>query len=105
MAQHFPERLSAAMRIPPATANLYLQTEKLMTENTTHPNDVRRLLRKKSTGQFATGSAWTNNPEDAKVFNDVLEAARECARRDLHDVELTLRVDAYSCDFFCTKLD
>jgi len=79
--------------------------DKPMIKNRNHSNGVKRLLRKKNTEQFATDSAWTNNPDDAKVFTDILEAAQECARRDLHNVEVTLRVDAHACDFFCTKLD
>ena len=63
------------------------------------------MVRKKNTDQYVTDKAWTNNPDDAKVFADILEAAQECARRELHDVELALRVDAHACDFFCTKLD
>jgi hypothetical protein len=76
-----------------------------MTKNRNHSNGVKRLLRKKNTEQFATENPWTNDPDDAKVFTDILEAAQECARRDLHNVEVTLRVDAHACDFFCTKLD
>ena len=79
--------------------------EKFMTKNKNHSNEVRRLLRRKNTEQYATGSDWTNDPNGATVFTDVLEAAEECTRRNLHDVELTLRVNAHACDFFCTTLD
>jgi hypothetical protein len=76
-----------------------------MTKNRNQSNGVRRLLRKKNTEQYVTDNAWTHSPDDAKVFTDILEAAQEYARRDLHDVEVTLRIDAHACDFFCTKLD
>lgn len=81
------------------------QKRKGMATTKNRLNGVKRLLRKRNTQQFATDEAWTENPEDAKAFSDVLEAAEECARRGLHDVELTLRVEARSCDFFCTRLD
>jgi hypothetical protein len=76
-----------------------------MANSRNQSNGVRRLLRKKDTEQYATDDAWTNNPDDAKIFSDVVEAAEECARRGLHDVELTLRVETRSCDFFCMRLD
>ena len=76
-----------------------------MVKTKNHSNGVRRLLRRKNTEQYATDNDWTNNPDDAKVFTDLVEAAEECARRGLHDVELALRVDAHACDFFCTRLD
>jgi len=79
--------------------------ELAMAKNTNQSNGVSRLLRKNNTEQYATDNDWTNNPDEAKLFSDVLEAAAECARRGLHDVELTLRVETHACDFFCTRLD
>lgn len=66
---------------------------------------VKRLIRKRNTQQYATDDSWTRDPCEAMVFDDILEAAQICSVRQLHDVEITLRLEAHACDFFHTNLD
>jgi hypothetical protein len=63
---------------------------------------VKRLLRRQNTSEYYAEGGWTDNPEQARTFSDVVEAAETCARLGLNDVELTLRVK--SSDLFCTPL-
>lgn len=66
------------------------------------PPKVKRLLRRKNSGEFFRREGWTENPEEAEIYVDALEAAQTCARHGLNDVELTLRIEARACDIFCT---
>jgi hypothetical protein len=65
---------------------------------------VKRLLRRQNTQQYFKDDGWTDDPAEAKCFLDVVEIAETCARCGLDDVEVTLRVDAQACDFFCTSV-
>ena len=66
---------------------------------------IKRLLRRRSTQKFFKEDAgWTDNPAEAKCFLDVVEVAETCARCDLDDVEVILRVDSQASDFFCTNV-
>lgn len=65
---------------------------------------IKRLLRRQNTHEYFKEDGWTNDPAEAKCFLDVIEVAETCARCGLDDVELTLRMDARACDFFCTRV-
>ncbi len=65
---------------------------------------VKRLLRNRASQEYFNGGGWTNNPEEAESFSDVVEAAEACARHGLIGVELALRLDAQACDVFCTPI-
>lgn len=66
--------------------------------------NVKRLLRRRSTRQYFKEDGWTYNPEEARCFSDVVEAAETCARLRLRDVELALRVHCRGSDLFCTPM-
>lgn len=65
---------------------------------------IKRLLRRQNTPEYFKGDGWTADPEEAKCFTDVLEAAETCARLGLSDVELTLRAGSRASDIFCTPI-
>jgi hypothetical protein len=65
---------------------------------------IKRLLRRLDTQEYFKDDGWTRNPEEARAFVDVVEAAQTCARLGLNDVELTLRVGAAASDVFCTPI-
>ena len=65
---------------------------------------VKRLLRRIDTAEYFNGDGWTENPAEAQIFCDALEAASTCARLKLTNVELALRVESGACDVFCTSM-
>ncbi|HYG33556.1 MAG TPA: hypothetical protein VEC99_02150 [Clostridia bacterium] len=65
---------------------------------------VKRLLRHQGSEEYFKEGGWTNNPEEAKCFSDVVEVAETCARYGLNNVELALRVDSAAGDVFCTPI-
>ena len=65
---------------------------------------VKRLLRRSGSSEFFREDGWTENPEEAKTYSDVLEAASACAQHKLSNVELTLRIESRGCDLFCTLI-
>jgi hypothetical protein len=68
--------------------------------------NMKRLLRRRASREYFKKGGWTNNPEEAQSFADVVEAAQTCARYGLSDVELALRFDARASeDVFCTRLN
>jgi hypothetical protein len=67
-------------------------------------HEVRRLLRRRDSREYFMESGWTENPDEAKSYSDVLEAAETCVRYGLCDVELALRIDPRASDFFCTPI-
>jgi len=67
-------------------------------------NTIKRVLRRKSSREYYKDGGWTDDPTEAKSFNDVVEVAETCARHRLNDVELALRVDAKAADVFCTPI-
>lgn len=64
----------------------------------------KRLLRQRGSDEYFKDGGWTNNPDEADSFCDVVEAAETCARHGLTDVELAVRLDAHASDVFCTPL-
>ena len=73
-------------------------------ESATQEQTVKRLLRHRGSREYFKDGQWTNNPDEASNFSDVVEAAETCARYELSDVELALRLDSRSCDVFCTSI-
>ncbi len=65
---------------------------------------IRRFLRHKGSQEYFKDGGWTNNPEEANSYSDILEAAEICARYELSDVELAIRFDVGAGDVFCTAL-
>ncbi len=65
---------------------------------------IKRVLRSRDSHQYFDGQGWTDNPEEAKSFTDVVEAAGLCAQLGLSNVELAVRVRSASCDLFCTPV-
>jgi hypothetical protein len=65
---------------------------------------VKRLLRNTDSQKYFKDGDWTNNPEEADSFSDVVEAAEICAQHGLTGVELAVRLDAQACDVFCTPM-
>lgn len=65
---------------------------------------IKRVLRHRASSAYFKQGGWTNNPEEAHSFSDVVEAAETCARYGLSDVELALRYDAAAADLFCVRL-
>lgn len=69
-----------------------------------YSKNIRRLLRRKHSGEYFTGAGWTKDVEKACVFQDSLEAARMCSAHALDDVELVLRMADGKVDLFCSDL-
>ena len=65
---------------------------------------IKRVLRNRDSHQYFDGHGWTDNPEDAKSFADLVEAAGLCGRLGLSNVELAVRINSASCDLFCTSV-
>ncbi len=70
----------------------------------THEKAIRRFLRHKGSQEYFKDGGWTNNPEEANSYSDILEAAEICARYELSDVELAIRFDVGAGDVFCTAI-
>ncbi len=65
---------------------------------------VRRVLRHRRSQEYFKAGGWTQNPEEADTFADVVEVAETCAKYGLNDVELAVRLDRAGCDVFCTPI-
>ena len=65
---------------------------------------VKRVLRHRTTKQYFRSDGWTDNPEEATSYTDVVEAALACVASGLVEVELAVRVESADCDIFCTPL-
>ena len=65
---------------------------------------IRRVVRHKHSRQYFTGSGWTENLEEARFFQDSLEAAHTCAHCGLSGVEMVLRLEGGMSDLYCTEL-
>jgi hypothetical protein len=64
---------------------------------------IKRVLRHRHSREYFKDGGWTNNPDEADSFSDVVEAAQTCARYRLNGVELALRFET-GCDVFCTPI-
>ena len=65
---------------------------------------IKRFVRHKASRAYFKDGGWTDNPEEANCFSDVVEVAEVCARYGLNDVELALRFEATTSDVFCTPI-
>ncbi|HSU52817.1 MAG TPA: hypothetical protein VLT36_02015 [Candidatus Dormibacteraeota bacterium] len=65
---------------------------------------IKRVLRHKESREYFKDGAWTNDPQEASSFTDVVEVVEACTRYGLSDVELALRFDSASADVFCTSI-
>ncbi len=78
-----------------------------MKETTSHHSrerPIKRVVRHKHSREYFTGSGWTKNLEEARLFEDSLEAAHTCAHCGLTAVEMVLRLEGGSSDLYCTEL-
>lgn len=73
-------------------------------ETTAGISGVRRLLRHRNSKKYFKDGGWTHDPGEASCFSNALEAAAACARYQLDNVELALRFNRGSSDFFSTPL-
>ncbi len=65
---------------------------------------IRRVLRRKRSGEYFTGAGWSMNVEEARTFPDSLSAAQSCVHHCLSDMELVLRIHGGSADLYRTEL-
>jgi hypothetical protein len=65
---------------------------------------VKRLLRNRQSLKYFKADGWTENAAEALAFDDALDAAQVCARCELKDIDLVLRIEETTCDVFCTPL-
>ena len=65
---------------------------------------IKRFLRHKASREYFKDGGWTDNPDEAKSFSDVVEVAETCARYGLYDVELALRIESATSDVFSTTI-
>jgi hypothetical protein len=75
-----------------------------MMNTCTQEKAVKRLLRHRDSGEYFKDGGWTNDPNEADNFADVVEVAEICAQYELNGVELVLRMDTSSSDVFCTAI-
>ncbi len=73
-------------------------------ESGARSNRIERVLRRCRSREYFTGDGWTENPKEARILSDVVEAAVICAQHGLNDVELAIRFQAGTCDVFCTRI-
>ncbi len=66
--------------------------------------DTLRLLRCRKTHRYFTGEAWTDDPAQAELFPNSLDAIRTCLSRDIRDVELVLCAPGTHAELFSTQL-
>ena len=77
---------------------------KPMAARTFDEQEVRRVLRHRESKSYFRNGGWTDNAEEADCFEDVEQAAETCLRYGLSGVEVALRLEAASCDLFCTAI-
>ncbi len=65
---------------------------------------VMRLVRCRYTHRYFNGTAWTQDPKEARKFSDVIEVACACAEYCLQNVELVLRPLGAQTDLFITPI-
>ncbi len=65
---------------------------------------IRRVLRRKNSEQYFTGTGWTPHFNEARTFPDSLAAAQACAHSSLSEVELVLRIQGGTTDLYRTEL-
>ena len=68
-----------------------------------HERAITRVLRRRESEEYFKNGGWTNDPEEADSFEDVVEAAEACIRHGLSEVDLALRLHSSASDLFCTR--
>ncbi len=63
-----------------------------------------RLLRCCKTRRYFNGDGWTDDPSQAQVFPDEMDATRACVTHHLHDVELVLRTPITGVELLSTPV-
>src|SRR5262249_54822917 len=70
----------------------------------TNEKPIRRVIRRRNSQEDFAGPGWTDNPDEARVFADSLEAAQVCAAYGLVGMEIALRVTGVNSDLFSAVL-
>ncbi len=65
---------------------------------------IRRVLRRKHSGEYFTGTGWSLNFEEARTYPDSVSAAQSCVHHCLSQVELVLRLHGGTADLYRTEL-
>jgi hypothetical protein len=65
---------------------------------------IKRVLRHRSSKTYFKDGAWTRNAEEADSFEDLEKVAEACVRYGLSDVEVALQFGPTGCDVFCTPI-
>jgi hypothetical protein len=65
---------------------------------------VARLLRCRKTHRYFTGEGWSDDPAQAEVFCDQIDAVQACISHNLENIEMVLRVNGSQVELFCTTL-
>ncbi len=76
----------------------------ISTDKTTQFPTAARLLRCRRTKRYFNGDGWTDDPSQAQVFPDEIEATRACVTQNLRDVELVLRTYVTGVELFSTPV-
>jgi hypothetical protein len=66
--------------------------------------NIKRLLRHRGSKEYFKDGGWTQDPEEADCFSDIVEVAQACTRHGLNNVEVALRYPASRGDFFSTLI-
>jgi hypothetical protein len=74
-----------------------------VSKNNPKHRPIQRLLRRKGSQDYFTGIGWTKQIEQARAFQDSLEAAQTCAHCGLSEVEMVLRIEGGTGDLYCTS--
>jgi hypothetical protein len=65
---------------------------------------VKRLIRCRKTLRYFSGNGWTSDPNAAKSFAHVIDAARVCADKQLENVDLVLQLPEAKTELFSTPM-
>ncbi len=76
----------------------------ISSDKTTQFPAAARLLRCQKTKRYYTGYRWSDDPSQAQVFPDEIDAARACVTHNLHEVELVLRTRVTGVELFSTPV-
>ncbi len=76
----------------------------ISSDNNTQFPSAARVLRCRNSKRYFNGDGWTDDPSDAQVFPDEIDAARACVTHNLRDVELVLRTHLTGIELFSTPV-
>ncbi len=63
-----------------------------------------RLIRCCNTHHYFNGHGWTDDPAQAQLFSDDIDAVRACISHDLHEIDLVLRTPLTGTEIFTTRV-